>query len=194
MERVFVDANILFSIILRDLFIELVRAGAIEVIWSEDVQIEWARSAVSNGNLKPLSQTSVDRQNDCMNKMLPDAYLPRSRYEHLIESITGLNDQDDRHVVAAAIIGNASILSSNDKKAGFNKVLGQYGITLFTPDDFMIYLINDLDMIDLVTKAIKRQRSDYTRPLISALDLVDAFSKNGLVEFAKIMHSQAKYL
>lgn len=48
LDRIFIDANVLCPPKLRDLFVELDRAGAIVALWSEEVQHEWCDNAYDN--------------------------------------------------------------------------------------------------------------------------------------------------
>ena len=58
-------------------------------------------------------------------------------YESLIPTIT-LPDQNDRHVVAAAILGHADAIVTSNLKHFPADALAPYGIEAQHPDDFIM--------------------------------------------------------
>jgi len=83
----------------------------------------------------------------------------------LIEAITGLPDQDDRHVVALAIHAHANTIVTENVRDFPEEALAPHNITLLSPDDFLIHQYHldpqtVLDKLDLQAAEIRRQRSD----------------------------------
>ena len=102
---VFLDANVLYSAGLRDLFMRLALQGFFHIRWSNQVHEEWLSNLLAN---RPdLSREKLERTRRLMLESAPDSLV--ENYEAQIENIT-LPDPDDRHVVAAAIAGKASII------------------------------------------------------------------------------------
>jgi predicted nucleic acid-binding protein len=193
MDRVFLDANILFPLTLRDLFVELHRSGAITTLWSEDVQREWRDKALQNhidicrkAHTSPKwTLNSLQRQNDLLDHMLPTSKV--TGYQELISAITDLHDMDDRHVVAAAAHGDANVVISHDDRAGLAPVLAKYRIKFFSADDYLLDLINRQGIIGPVIAAVRRQRSDYRKPPLSALELIERYAENRMPKFSAIL-------
>ncbi len=101
---VFADANILYSAALRDLLMQLAVDGAITLRWSDKISVEWITAVLRT---RPHLTERLQRTQALMNRQLPDAVV--AGYEPLIASLS-LPDADDRHVLAAAMHGDADIL------------------------------------------------------------------------------------
>ncbi len=59
--------------------------------------------------------------------------------DDLIEAIACIPDPDDRHVMAAAIRGNANAIITTNTRHFPADCLGQYGIDCQTPDEFLMH-------------------------------------------------------
>ncbi|MEQ1695235.1 MAG: PIN domain-containing protein [Hyphomicrobiaceae bacterium] len=103
--RCFLDANVLFSAAVRDLVVQLGVDGLLDLRWSDAVQDEWTYAlALTRPDLSPerLART----------RLRLEAALPVARvanYEHLISTLV-LPDPNDRHVLAAAMTAEASMI------------------------------------------------------------------------------------
>ena len=110
-----------------------------------------------------------------MNASVSDCLV--TDYEKLIPSIE-LPDPDDRHVVAAAIVGHADAIVTFNTKDFPPAVLQPYGIEVQHPDEF---LMNQLQLQKIpALSAIKKMRARWTNPERPALALIAAFEKRGL--------------
>ena len=99
------DANILYPAPLRDLFIRLAQAGLVRGRWTETIHDEWVRNVLKDN--PHLSSERLARTRTLMNEAVRDSVI--NGYEDLIDSLT-LPDPDDRHVLAAAIHGDAEVI------------------------------------------------------------------------------------
>ena len=92
------DANILYSAFLRDLFLRLDLAGAYKAKWTDQIQNEWMSNLmIARPDIKP---EQLRRIRDKMDENVLDSRV--TNFEHRIEIIT-LPDLHDRHVLAAAL-------------------------------------------------------------------------------------------
>lgn len=115
-----------------------------------------------------------------MNAALPDARV--SGYEWMEESIAGLPDKNDRHVVAAATHGQASVIVTFNLKDFPSEHLPG---SLFSqaPDDFL------LDLLDLSPNLIRRslhqisKRSGRHGPRWQIEDILERLRKEGVSNF-----------
>ena len=72
-------------------------------------------------------------------------------YQSIIHKLS-LPDAGDRHVLAAAIYSNASIIVTFNLKDFPSYTLDQYGIEAIHPDDFMLMVLNiSLEALLLLT-------------------------------------------
>jgi hypothetical protein len=94
----------------------------------------------------------------------------------LIEAID-LPDQNDRHVLAAAIAGHADSIVTFNIKDFPNQALDQYDIEAIHPDDFICHQL-DLMPYQALT-AIKHIRSRLKNPPFTADDLLDSYKRSG---------------
>lgn len=99
---VFYDANVLYPATLRNFLMHLALTGVFRAKWSADVHEEWMRNLLKN---RPdLTREKLERTRQLMDKAAPDALV--RGYEHLVSGLV-LPDEDDRHVLAAAIRSGA---------------------------------------------------------------------------------------
>src|SRR5579871_4164115 len=101
MIRAVLDACVLYSAALRDLFMRLTVSLAFQPIWTEEIQDEWIRNVLEN---RPdLTRVQLERTRAQKERYGREWQAPG--YETHLSSVT-LPDEDDRHVVAAAIAAN----------------------------------------------------------------------------------------
>jgi hypothetical protein len=99
------DACVLYPAPLRDFLMWLGLSGRFRARWSAQIHDEWKRNLLRNRG--DLSGEQVDRTSALMDQAIPDGLV--SGHEVIIEGLT-LPDSDDRHVLAAAIRCNASVI------------------------------------------------------------------------------------
>lgn len=100
-------------------------------------------------------------------------------YQPLIAGLT-LPDPDDRHVLAAAIVGQADIIVTRNLRDFPDDALAPYNIEAQHPDEFIRHLL-DLAPV-LVVDAVRDQQARLVNPPVSMAELLSAFERLGLVE------------
>lgn len=119
----FLDANVLYSALVRDLLMNLTNTGLFRPKWSRAVQGEWIRNLLEN---RPdLTPDQLERTRELMDKHVPDALV--TGYESLIRGLQ-LPDANDRHVLAAAIRGRADVIITENLKDFPAEILAPFGI------------------------------------------------------------------
>lgn len=99
------DACVLYPAPLRDFLMWLGLSGRFRARWSAHIHDEWQRNLLKN---RPdLTKEQLRRTASLMDTAIPDGLV--HGYEELINGLT-LPDPDDRHVLAAAIRCNASVI------------------------------------------------------------------------------------
>ncbi|MEM8535419.1 MAG: PIN domain-containing protein [Chloroflexota bacterium] len=168
------DANVIYPAPLRDLLMWLALTGLFRAKWTETILEEYTRNLVAN---RPdIGRDKVDNIKRLMNKYVYDALV--EGYEKLIPAIEGLPDPDDRHVLAAAIVGRADVIVTYNLRDFPETVLGQYNIEAQHPDEFVRHLI-DLDE-SLVCSAARKQRATLKNPPKSVEEFLDGLAKQQL--------------
>ena len=120
----FLDASVLYPATLRNLLMHLAVAGVFQARWTDKVQDEWTAALLRD---RPdLDAARLTHRRRLMDRYILDARV--SDYEHLIEGLE-LPDHDDRHVLAGAIHGDASIIVTANLRHFPVATLSTYGIT-----------------------------------------------------------------
>lgn len=98
-------------------------------------------------------------------------------YEALIPSLI-LPDPDDRHVLAAAIRCNASVIVTFNLKDFPEQALAPYGIESQHPDEFILHLIDHYPAE--VCQAAKKHRSTLKNPPSTPDEYLERLLRLGL--------------
>jgi hypothetical protein len=99
------DACVLYPAPLRDLLMRLALTDLYRARWTDMIHDEWTHSVLKQRT--DLKAEDLKRTRSLMNAHVRDSLV--TGFEHLIPSVE-LPDADDRHVVAAAIHGGASLI------------------------------------------------------------------------------------
>jgi hypothetical protein len=140
-----IDANVLASMTLTDLVIETAHHGLFTARWTDDIHAEWMRAVV---RMQPSRQQALlDRRRDRMNANAPGCLV--AGYQPIIPSLA-LPDPNDRHVLAAAIVGSCTLIVTKNLKDFPPTDLAKFGIEAVHPDTFFLGLLGD-DLIAFMT-------------------------------------------
>jgi predicted nucleic acid-binding protein len=155
------DACVLYSAPVRDLLIRLALTELFKARWTNDIHEEWMRSVLENRSpdLPPLSYERLLRTRDLMNRHVLDCLV--TGYEGLIPALT-LPDPNDRHVLAAAIHGQADLIVTANLKDFPASALRPYGIEAQHPDVFIAELIDLAPQI--VWQVVQEQSAALNNP------------------------------
>ena len=139
------------------------RRSCFALKWSDAVQDEWITNLLEN---RPeLTRERLERTRDLMNIAVPDANV--SDYEDLIAGLM-LPDQDDRHVLAAAIASECDAIVTFNLKDFPVEYLAKFNIELLHPDDFVHYQFG-LDNPSVLISAQRCRRGSRTRRSLRSL-------------------------
>ncbi len=114
-----------------------------------------------------VTERQVARTKRLMNENMPDATV--TGYKKLIPSLV-LPDTNDRHVLAAAVHGGASVIVTRNLKHFPAKALKPHGRSAHSPDAFVVDLIGR--DTDAVVTALAQLHSQLQAPLYSGDDLL----------------------
>jgi predicted nucleic acid-binding protein len=159
---VVLDANVLYPRLLRSLFMELSLADLIRARWTDSIHDEWIRSVLKDYPDIPPEYLAETRR--LMNLHAEASLIVE--YEHLIGDLR-LPDLDDRHVLAAAIEGNADIIVTFNVQDFPLEELSRYDIEAQHPDRFLSNLL-ELYRQDFLTVIAEELRKLKNPPLTSS--------------------------
>lgn len=178
------DANVLYPVVIRDYLLWLSIYELYSPKWSSKLLEEFA--SIFDRKRLDISKDQVEKQITLMNKACPDALV--RKYEELIPTIT-LKDENDRHVVAAAIKCNANVIVTNNLDDFPNDYLNKVGLTAMNPDSFIA------DMIDLSPErccdAFREMILSKNKPPYEEHEYLEIIRRNELIHTADEL---SKYL
>ncbi len=174
------DANVLYPSLLRDVLIRVAQRGMVRARWTERILDEVFMNLVSN---RPdLDRTKLARTRELMNAAVRDVLV--EGYEALIPTVT-LPDENDRHVVAAAIRAQAQMVVTTNLRDFPSNELGKWNIEAKHPDDFLVDQFH-LDAIAL--HVILQQIADSaTRPPLTFADVLDGLERCGITQATALL-------
>jgi len=172
------DACVLYPFHLRNLLVQCGVDGVVEPRWTDEIHAEWIRNLSVNRPTLPLSQLHAAR--DLMNAALPTARVVG--YEAIVPSIE-LPDPDDRHVVAAAIAGGASVIVTWNVRDFPAAELRKHGLKKQTPDAFLAQLFDQAP--DVMVAVTGRARSNLRVSRVSPEEFLDALRGQRLDQFVR---------
>ena len=171
------DANVLFPAPVRDLLLQLAVTDIYRARWTVDIHREWIDNLLAN---EPHRQrAALERTRDLMDAHTRDALI--TGYESLIPSLD-LPDQNDRHVLAAAIVGHCDVIVTANLKDFPETALEPFGIEAQHPDEF---LCNHLNLAQgLFCGCVQKIRRRLQNPSYTTDEYLETLIRNGLLATA----------
>ncbi len=167
------DANVLYPAPLRDLLLELAVTDIYKANWSADIHREWIEALLRNEPHR--DRAALERTRDLMDRATRDSVV--SGYESLIPSLE-LPDPDDRHVLAAAIVGRCDVIVTQNLKDFPDDAVAPFGIDVQHPDEF---LCNHLNLASgLVCGAVRKVRLRLKHPPYKIDEYLETLMRQGL--------------
>lgn len=174
------DACVLYPAPLRDLLVRLAYTGAFRARWTQHIHEEWIRNALRNN--PRLTRERLEATASKMNAAIMDSLV--SDYEPLIAGLE-LPDVNDRHVLAAAIKGQAEVIVTFNLKDFPERYLQPFNIWAQHPDEFISHLI-DLSPATVLLAA-KQQRAALKNPPRTVDEFLDTLLRQQLPRTAAFL-------
>jgi hypothetical protein len=152
---------------------ETAAMGLFRAKWTDNIHDEWIRNLLAKrGDLEP---EKLARTRELMNQAVPDGLV--TGYESLIAGLD-LPDENDRHVLAAAIHCNADAIVTFNLKDFPTGELAKYRIEPQHPDEFLFHQfgLNEASVLN----AARRCRERLKNPPRSAAEYLLALERCGL--------------
>jgi predicted nucleic acid-binding protein len=129
------DACVLVPMALCDFLLRLAEEPAsYRPLWSEEILKEMARALRTK--LRRTAQEVAWRRQQ-MNQAFPEAMVAVP--PELLSAMECIPDENDKHVLAAAVMGHADALVTQNTKHFPKSCLDKFGVTCQTADDFLIH-------------------------------------------------------
>lgn len=167
------DACVLYPAQLRDVLIRIARSDLFKARWTDQIHDEWITSLLRK---RPdIAPERLARTRALMNQSVPDCLV--TDYAPHIEQLC-LPDPGDRHVLAAAIHCNAGVIVTINVRDFPDDVVGQYGISVQHPDEFLSHLFDLKPAV--VCSAVREMREQLQQPPKTVDALLDDLLRTGL--------------
>jgi hypothetical protein len=169
--RVLVDACVLYPTVLRRVVLGVAAAGGFTPLWSARLLEEWARAA---GKAGPAAETAARGEIAAARARFPAAEVAPAPG---LEATLSLPDENDTHVLAAAIAGGADELLTLNVKDFPLRALAPHGILRRHPDEFLLeaFHADPASVASLVGEIHRSARADGI-----------ALSRRGLLKKARL--------
>lgn len=174
------DTNVIYPLWTRDLLLWFAFYDLYTPQWSDNICFEWINVMKRKG----VSHEEAEKRANVINEAFPHALV--KNYSTLIENLQ-LPDENDNHVLAAAIKTNANLIITNNLKDFPENYVAKFGLKAKSPDDFITDII-DLNP-GLALKAFCKLVLNKKNPPYNEYDVLDIFRNNGLVNTADYLHS-----
>jgi hypothetical protein len=168
------DANVLYPAPLRDVLLQLAVTDLFKAKWSADIHREWIEALMRSEPGRDRAR--LERTRDLMDSATRDALV--TGYDHLIPALS-LPDDNDRHVLAAAIVGRCDVIVTQNLKDFPEEALAPFGIEVQHPDEF---LSNQMNLAPGVfCSSIAKVRARLKNPPYSVEEYLAILTQQGLV-------------
>lgn len=183
-----IDACVFYGMLKTDTLMSLCSRGLFAAKWSERIENEWIGHLIEK---MPNKEAEIIRRRDTMRVAVPDwAVCPKGIAS--IEQSLQLPDMNDRHVLAAAMIGHADCIVTDDKWGFDDEIVSQYGIEIIDTDSF---IVNQLDLDEYqALAALKAMRLRWKNPDATPDDFCAVFEKNKLLLTAQRLRDRIELI
>ena len=184
------DTAVLWPDLQRDCLLSLAADGVYRAIWSEAIidEIHYTQvdKHIRHGFTHVQAEEKADHLITQMRTHFPDSSI--QGWEHL-EGTFGLSDPNDEHVLAAAVLGQAGVIVTNDR--GFTEDDIPEGLDVQTPAEFVAYAV-DLSPRRAL-RVLEDMCSRYTNPSHTRDEILDILeNRYQMSEAVDLLRSAAR--
>lgn len=177
------DACVLYPAPLRDLLIRLARTRLFRARWSAEIHEEWIGALVRD---RPELAERLARTRAAMDDAIEDCLV--TGHTALIPRLP-LPDPNDRHILAAAIVGRADVIVTRNLRDFPAEAVAPYRIEAQHPDVFIRHVL-DLDEAAALV-AVREQRGALRSPPRTVAEFLDTLARQELPETVAFLRSRA---
>ena len=176
------DANVLYPTILREILIAVAQAGLYVPLWSARILDEWRRAAARLG---PDQDRIAGSEIALLREAFSAAQMP---YDGQRAIDLDLPDPSDRHVIEAALAGDADMVVTANLSDFPRYVMHPLGLRAIHPDAFLLQ-IHQADTL-AVFDAAQRVHDKAIR-MGGQMSLEDMLKRSRLPRLAKALKAKA---
>lgn len=179
---VLADANVLYSRVLRDYLLYAATQGVLEIRWSAAILAEVVEHLAEN--IAGFDVAAGARLVAAMNGAFPSAEVePESDAEATVADLP-LSDEDDRHVLVAAVAVDADVLCTDNLRDFPADAMVEVGIRLMSADALLTLLVTEFPdgMLAAHRLAVSRLPGATDGSTLAALRRAGASNVAGLMD------------
>ena len=136
---VLADANVLYSRVLRDYLLYAADQEIVAITWSSQILAEVTEHLMEN--VEGFDQAAAQRLVGAMNRAFPYAEVePDEEHWRMLHDLS-LPDEDDRHVLAASLAAEATVLCTSNTKDFPASLVAALGFEVLSPDQLLSRLV-----------------------------------------------------
>ncbi len=155
----------------------------IDARWTHEIHAEWIRNLARKVPAISVERLQVTRQ--LMDDAVPTANV--TDYESHIPAVF-LPDPADRHVVAAGIAADASVILTWNLRDFPAVELQKHGLRRLTPDAFLAKLYDEVP--ELTVASLANARRNLRKIPLSASDFIAVMKNQRLTQLATKIHDR----
>jgi hypothetical protein len=155
--RSVLDASVLYQEPLRSLLLWIAAEGGFEPLWTQRILAETGDNLLAAA---VLSAAQWDRLRGAMSAAFPEAICDQAAVDAIEHKMP--NHEKDRHVLAAAVIGDAEVVLTNNLRHFRATDLAPLAKRAVDPDSFLCELLDRSPSI--VALGLDRQVAHMRRP------------------------------
>ena len=177
---VILDACVLYPFTLRSYLMHLSVTGLFRARWTDKIHEEWIENLLID---RPdISREQLQKTRNFMNSHVPDCLI--KGYESLVNGLE-LPDENDRHIVAAAIKGQAESIITFNLDDFPDDVLENFDLVAIHPDEFL----QDMFYIEgsLCVEAAREHRLSLKKPPLTTSEYLMHLRTQKLPNFVKCL-------
>ena len=177
--KVLLDACVLYPTVMREILLGVAARGLYTPLWSDRILEEWARAARKLG---PAGEAQARGEVALVRAAWPAAAVAPHKG---LEARLYLKDENDIHVLAAAIAGHADAIVTMNAQDFPRHVLAEEGLERWDPDGFLWRLWSDCPQE--VAQAVEAVRQEAERLSEAPWDLRKLLKKARLPKLGKAL-------
>ncbi|MEM6465906.1 MAG: PIN domain-containing protein [Pseudomonadota bacterium] len=130
--RLVLDACVLFPTVMREMLVGAAQEGVFDPLWSQRILDEWVRATHRLGEAAPVI---AQGEAALMQAQFPTAQITPPAD---LAATLSLPDENDTHVLAAALAGEAQGIVTKNARDFPTRTLARHGLLLRDPDTLLL--------------------------------------------------------
>lgn len=177
--KIIFDTCVLYPTVLRKILLGVAKEGLYKPVWSTQILDEWIHVTRKKN---PIGQDTILAQVALLKFQWPNSLV--KDYDFDIRSLW-LPDENDVHVLASAISSDAEAILTLNRKDFPKKILKDYGIVRYSPDEMLMSLW--IDNSEIISRVVANEFETAMQNLEQKLTLRGVLKKSYLPGLGKLM-------